>query len=250
MKGVFARHGAIGFLAIAVWAAGCAPQGSDRPKRYTKDGVITRVDAANGRVTMKIRDEKDQSKFLDKEVVGEINTQTEILINDKQGKIGDLMDGDRIQATGRIEGEGDAQRIVAEEIKVSRVMIEPAVDPRVAGASAPTERPASAAVASGPATQDKNKIEQVKLFIDLLRKNRNEARAQREKLLSEGIAEDAPEILQLDNKLRQIDEFIARTEEQVLEAGYDLSLFEETPASAPAADDASKDGGSGEKDQG
>ena len=97
-------------------AIGCG-KGKPERKYYTLKGTAERIDADTGEVSMRAYIEKQQQWRV---YTGQATDQTEVMINGRQAKLGDINPGDEGEVTGYIEGEGFNKRLVATKISITR----------------------------------------------------------------------------------------------------------------------------------
>jgi len=97
-------------------AIGCG-KGKPERKYYTLKGTAERVDADSGEVSMRAYIEKQQQWRV---YTGQATDQTEVMINGRQAKLGDINPGDEGEVVGYIEGEGFNKRLVATKISITR----------------------------------------------------------------------------------------------------------------------------------
>lgn len=233
---------------------GCKQDEPRKPKSKTMEGVITRVDADKGRLAMKLRNPKNKSEFLPKEIEGSVTPTTEIQINGKLAKLADLREKDTVEATGYRQGKGDEEKIVAEKITVDRpIEVAAPVKPLTPPTPAPTNPAPVAASTPPPATQaaetppvDPNAAtpnapapkvglsptDALKMFVEEVKKHRNKAAAERAELLKEGRPADDPEVLKRDAIMAKADQAIAQVEDEAAKKG--ILLQQAAAASQPA----------------
>ena len=97
-------------------AIGCG-KGKPERKYYTLKGTAEQIDADTGEVSMRAYIEKQQQWRV---YTGQATDQTEVMINGRQAKLGDINPGDEGEVTGYIEGEGFNKRLVATKISITR----------------------------------------------------------------------------------------------------------------------------------
>ncbi len=208
---------------------GCSPAEPKQPKSHKRDGVITRIDAPNKRVSMKVRDTKNPGKFLDIEIEGSVTSETEIEINGRRATIDDLRVDDQVEALGYEREINGKKEIVAEALTIERV-----------GEPAPAEPAAAAAPASAPEVdvaptpaQPKQGLtgrEALVMMVELLKQHRQKFLTEKAELLKQGKSPDDPEVKDLDQKIAKAEQHIAQTEDIAARQGINLY---ETPASQP-----------------
>lgn len=208
---------------------GCSPAEPKQPKSHKRDGVITRIDAPNKRVSMKVRDTKNPGKFLDIEIEGSVTSETEIEINGRRATIDDLRVDDQVEALGYERVINGKKEIVAEALTIERV-----------GEPAPAEPAAAAAPASAPEVdvaptpaQPKQGLtgrEALVMMVELLKQHRQKFLTEKAELLKQGKSPDDPEVKDLDQKIAKAEQHIAQTEDIAARQGINLY---ETPASQP-----------------
>lgn len=264
--------------AILLAVVGCKPSEPQAHPTQKKEGKITRIDAAANRVAMQLRDPKDATRFLDREIEGSLTAKTEIFINGRRSRLEDIKVGDSVSALGHMEGTKDNPSIVAEEIQIERLTesfvdvkkpaeTPPAQPPVQPSPTNPAPAPANAVAATPnptptvqppaaeppatnaqvvPATPNKSmsKIELYHEFIKAFELRRAELQVERDKLLSEGRPLDDPEIQKLENAINKADESIAVVEMEARKLGIDpANPGGAAPSSAPAAAPATQPAG-------
>lgn len=226
--------------ALLTLLGGCSPAEPKQPKSHKRDGVITRVDAPNKRVSMKVRDTKNPSKFLDVEIEGTVTSETEIEINGRRATIDDLRVDDQVEALGYERDVNGKKEIVAEALTIERVgepaPQPPATDPmhaRVAPADASpaTEPSVEAAPTPGQPKQGLTGREALVMMVELLKQHRQKFMTERADLLKQGKSPDDPQIKDLDQKIAKAEQHIAQTEDIAAKQG--INLYETAPASQP-----------------
>jgi len=219
-------------------SGGCKSSEPDTPQTKKKDGVITRVDAPNKRLAMKIRDPKDSTRILDREIEGTITPKTEIFINGRRATIEEVKVNDSVQATGHLQGSQDAPEIVAEELRIERLdegFVEVKHD---TPASQPGAEPSGDPNANSAAKQQ-TKADLFRQLVDAFQIRKAELIEDRLKLVNEGKPADDPEVLKLDNMINKADESIAVVEMEAKKLGIELTPSTpegtSTTATQPAA---------------
>jgi hypothetical protein len=130
---------AMGFAGLA----GCRHQKTEKEHR-TMTGTVTNIDEATGKVAMTFYSKKNQK---DVPIEGAVTPQTEILINGRVSKLGDVKIGEQVVVTGYLEKTGPKQRIVATKVQIERSDWAKSSQPATQAAT----KPASAAPAAQPA---------------------------------------------------------------------------------------------------
>lgn len=103
-------------LPLLTVALGCG-KGKPERKYYTLKGTAEQIDADTGEVSMRAYIEKRQQWQV---FSGQATDQTEVMINGRQAKLGDIRPGDEGEVVGYIEGEGFNKRLVATKISITR----------------------------------------------------------------------------------------------------------------------------------
>lgn len=252
--------------AILLGVVGCKPSEPQAHPTQKKEGKITRIDAAANRVAMQLRDPKDATRFLDREIEGSLTAKTEIFINGRRSRLEDIKVGDSVSALGHMEGTKENPSIVAEEIQIER-LTESFVDVKKPADPAPSQPapikpdaapaevvtttltpnpPAQPPATDTPATNAQvvpaqpnkslSKIELYHEFIKAFELRRAELQVERDKLLAEGRPLDDPEVQKLENSINKADESIAVVELEARKLGIDpANPGGAAPSSAPAA---------------
>lgn len=254
-----ARVAGVALLAGLVGAfvlAGCKPSEKSESQSRRKEGVITRIEAAHNRLAMKVRDEKNPGRFLEKEIEGTITPTTEIFINSARAELKDVQVNDRVTAIGHAKGDGDNLEIVAEELRIERSAAAEPAPARAAGESkpaptaaaappqpAPAEqappsepKPADAAASATPdapkPTRPDVRSARIDLYMRLVeefQRKRQELVVERDDLLKQGRTADDPTIRDLENKINRADESIAMIEEKAAEEANRAAGAPEAP---------------------
>ena len=99
-----------------VAAAGCRDK-AEAPRIVKLEGKVTRIDTQRNRVTLEYFSEKHQRDMTD---TGEVNDNTEILINGALATLADIRVGEHIRGEVRVEGKGSQRKLTALRIAVDR----------------------------------------------------------------------------------------------------------------------------------
>ncbi|MEE8170165.1 MAG: hypothetical protein V3T70_06425 [Phycisphaerae bacterium] len=236
-------------LALAALPA-CDVKKSKQPESKRKEGVITRIELDQKRITIKIRDPKDRSRYLDTEIEGEITPTTEIFIDGRKATLAEVRVNDQVDAIGYRKGSGDEARIIAEELHIQRGEFVQVKSPPAAGPAAdPIDSDAAAAIPETteqvkppPAADDaERRIGLYRMMLEEFRKRKQELEAERAELIKQGMPPDDPEILRRQEMINRADESMALMEQKAAELGIDIYAAPEPtePSEDAPADSAS-----------
>ena len=105
---------AAAFLATVM--VGCSDNTGKTPKTKTVEGVAKQIDLQNNCVSMMVKDEKG----VERELVGSVREDTEVIINGRVQTLKDVHPGDRVVVQGYKEGEGESKKLIAKKVEVTR----------------------------------------------------------------------------------------------------------------------------------
>ncbi len=103
-------------VANLTWLPGCREQRSE-PKISTIKGAAESIDEATGKVAMRFIQKKNKMEIT---VEGTVTPQTEILINGRIAKLGEIKIGEQVTVTGYEDKEKARKRFIATRIVVER----------------------------------------------------------------------------------------------------------------------------------
>lgn len=233
----------------AVVLVGCSENNGSKPKVQRVEGVAKSIDLENNVVSMTTKDDKGGERDL----TGSVREDTVVLINGRSHTLKDVRVGDQVVVFGYKEGTGDAPKLIATKVEVTRAQ-ESDWKSTGPGASSPTPPPAtSPPEATKPMTQPPKPAEQpadatkpgsgasreeaaaqlTDMIYAQIRIRMEEAIAKRAELLKAGKPASDPEV-------RKQEEIIMNARTRLLEAGevvpeIDPPIVQTTPATAPPA---------------
>lgn len=123
-------------LPILVAGSACR-RNEPAPIHRTISGTAESIDEASNQVSMRRYNDKKQR---DEIVSGVVTDQTEILINGRVARLGDIRVGDRVKVVGRVLREPSDAPPIATRIEVTRDEFE--VDPTATRPAATASAPA------------------------------------------------------------------------------------------------------------
>jgi hypothetical protein len=148
-------------LVLALGLVGCSENSSKKPKIRRIEGVAKTIDLEKNQVSMVVRNDKG----IESELMGTIREDTEVWINGRSQQLQDIRPGDNVVVFGYREGSGEAKKLVATKVEVTRprdsdwkstakpIAKEPAVAAQKPEPKPVTKAPAKPAATTPPAGQ-------------------------------------------------------------------------------------------------
>src|SRR5262249_8102377 len=147
-------------------------------------------------LAMKVRNPQKPDQYLEQPIEGTVTETTEIWINGRAAKIGDLQVKDSVEATGYPQGKGENSNYAAETIKVTRpepppgAQAQPQTNPNTPANNRPVvmkgdKQPLVTSVTPPPVSQSEQQAK-LRMLVDEFKKQRAETVTKRDALLKEG----------------------------------------------------------------
>jgi hypothetical protein len=231
------------FLALAAVAGltGCSDRGNKVPKVLRLEGIAQRIDLQSKEVSMKVKRDDGKEDTLS----GTIRDDTEVFINGRQQKLGDVREGDRVVAYVQKDKSGDSGKYIVTKVEVERppeltarttepppapppVRTEPPVD-RTADPRANTEQ----RTANAHESQEQARQNMEDVVYGQIRLKMEESIAQRAQLLKQGTDPADPQIRRLEHSIMKARELLAEHGE-ILEDVEPPIVVPAAPTTQPA----------------
>ncbi|MFH1418750.1 MAG: hypothetical protein ABII12_10770 [Planctomycetota bacterium] len=103
-------------VAVAAVSGGCSDRGDKKQKIRKLEGIADKIDLANNDVSMRVVNKRGKEDIIS----GTLREDTVVIINGRDESIENIKPGDKVVVFGYREGEGDAQKLVATKVVVTR----------------------------------------------------------------------------------------------------------------------------------